>query len=44
MMKKFAQAIAKTALKTGVKSANSACRFAYYQPKMPADMKKYQKH
>ncbi len=44
MMKKLAEAAAKAALKTGVKSANSACRITYYQGKMPADMKKYQKH
>lgn len=44
MMKKLAEVAAKAALKTGVKSANAACRSAFYQSKMPADMKKYQKH
>ena len=44
MMKKLAEAAAKAALKTGVKSANSACRITFYQNKVPADMKKYQKH
>lgn len=44
MMKKLAEAVAKAALKTGIKSANAACRSAFYQSKVPADMKKYQKH
>lgn len=44
MMKKLAEAAAKAALKTGIKSANAACRSAFYQSKVPADMKKYQKH
>lgn len=43
-MKKLAEVVAKAALKTGVKSANAACRNFFYQNKMPADMKKYQKH
>lgn len=44
MMKKIAEVVAKKALKTGIKSANSACRITFYQNKIPADMKKYQKH
>lgn len=44
MMKKIAEVVAKKALKTGIKSVNSACRITYYQNKIPADMKKYQKH
>lgn len=43
MMKKLAEAAAKAALRAGIKSANSACRITYYQSKIPADMKKYQK-
>lgn len=44
MMKKLAEAAAKAALKTGIKSVNAACRTLFYQNNVPADMKKYQKH
>lgn len=34
---------AKAALKAGIASANSACRFGYYQNKVPSEIKKYKK-
>lgn len=37
------KAFAKTALKAGVASANSVCRFSYYQNKVPSEIKKYKK-
>lgn len=34
---------AKTALKVGVSSVNSVCRFGYYQNKVPHEMEKIRK-
>ena len=37
------KAFAKTALKAGIASANSACRISFYQNKVPSEIKKYKK-
>lgn len=40
---KTSRAFAKVALKVGIASSNSACRFGYYQNKIPVTMSKYKK-
>lgn len=37
------KAFAKGVLKAGIASANSACRFSFYQNKVPSEIKKYKK-
>ena len=43
LTKKAGKLLAAAALKTGVASSNSACRFGYYQNKVPAEMMKFKK-
>ena len=40
---KVCRAFASVALKTGIASSNSACRFGYYQNTVPAAMAKFKK-
>lgn len=40
---KACRAFASVALKTGIASSNSACRFGYYQNTIPATMEKFKK-
>ena len=40
ILKKAGKLFAAVALKSGVSSANSACRFGYYQNKIPDEMVK----
>lgn len=40
---KLSRAFASVALKTGIASSNSACRFGYYQNAVPKTMAKFKK-
>ena len=42
--KKASKVFAAAALKSGIASTNSACRFGYYQNKIPSEMSKFKKH
>lgn len=43
LAKKLGTVIVSTALKVGIASSNSACRFGYYQNKVPEAMSKLKK-
>jgi|GEM_PF-4264135 len=43
LTKKVGKIFAATALKSGIASSNAACRFGYYQNKVPSAMSKYKK-
>lgn len=38
------KAFANAALKVGIASVNSACRFSFYQNEIPVKMMKYNRH
>ncbi len=43
LTKRAGKLFASVALKTGIASSNAACRFGYYQNKVPAAIAKFKK-
>lgn len=43
LTKKAGKIFAAAALKSGIASSNAACRFGYYQNKIPDEMSKFKK-